>query len=187
MVSTRAMNIFTVGAIDFTYLITCLLTPSFRVPNSGSFIRPSPSISYGRTFLEALSAKYIGVLQTQHHDAVESYVLGSSKGTIEVEAPGIDKVRRKFAQIERLRELSLDGEGVVSAGDEGQIVQMCKSKEETSYSLRSLLMLLSTHLFSYCRRSWTRSVEESHSGLGRGVCNCQATVCSEDPQFEVYY
>ena len=96
------------------------------VPNSGSFIRPSPAVSYGVSFLRALTAKYIDV---PHGDtATEKIVLGSSNGAIEVEAVGLDKIRDKLARLERLREVSLDGECVSRADLPGEIERTCPGK-----------------------------------------------------------
>jgi hypothetical protein len=96
------------------------------VPNTGSFIRPSASISYGTSFLRALEAKYVEV---QHGTALqEKVILGSSKGAIEVEAVGLDKVRSKFANLHRLREVSLDNEDVAVCDASGEISKTCPSK-----------------------------------------------------------
>lgn len=127
------------------------------MPNSGSFIRYNPaSISLGQTFGEALKRKYVddSISTRQPEQAtsqrpsentggsrshVEHIILGSSKGRIGVEAPGIDKVRRKVANIERLREISLDGEGVASA-EEGE--------DEDGASIWNLCRSMSRHLYT---------------------------------------
>ncbi|KIM86184.1 hypothetical protein PILCRDRAFT_816109 [Piloderma croceum F 1598] len=94
-----------------------------RIPNAGSFMRPSASICYGISFLTALRSKYI---ETQHGTAsLEKVVLGSSKGAIEVEAVGLDKIRGKFAQLERLREISVDYENVATADSPGEVRNTC--------------------------------------------------------------
>jgi hypothetical protein len=56
--------------------------------------------------------------------------LGSSSGSIEVEAPGMDKIRAKTSQVERLKEISLDAQGVafVAEGEEETIARMCRIK-----------------------------------------------------------
>ncbi|KAI0333552.1 hypothetical protein GY45DRAFT_1296987 [Cubamyces sp. BRFM 1775] len=105
------------GVKDGKRYFSCL------VPNSGSFIRPSPAVSYGVSFLSALTAKYIDI---PHGDtATEKIVLGSSNGAIEVEAVGLDKIRGKLARLERLREVSLDGECVSKADLPGEIERTC--------------------------------------------------------------
>ncbi|KIY50756.1 RNI-like protein [Fistulina hepatica ATCC 64428] len=106
------------GVKDGVRYFTC------KVRNSGSFIRPSSHISYGHSFLEALSFKYI----EDPHGAEEQVVLGSSKGAIVVDAVNLDKIREKFAQLDRLREVSLD-EGQVARCDvpRGKIRQTCPS------------------------------------------------------------
>ncbi|EJD02198.1 RNI-like protein [Fomitiporia mediterranea MF3/22] len=92
-------------------------------PGSGSFIRPSPSISYGQTFLRALISKYVELPHTTGQK--ETVILGSSNGAIEVEAIGLDKVRGKLARLERLREISLDTEDVAFADPSGDIRKTC--------------------------------------------------------------
>ncbi|KAI0362453.1 hypothetical protein OH77DRAFT_1467198 [Trametes cingulata] len=105
------------GVKDGKRYFTCL------VPNSGSFIRPSPAISYGVTFLTALTAKYV---ENPHGDVLsEKVVLGSSGGAIEVEAVGLDKIRGKLARLESLRQVSLDNERVSGADPPGEIERTC--------------------------------------------------------------
>lgn len=96
-----------------------------RIPNSGSFIRPSPSIGLGCSFLQALTNKYV---EPAHGAASqEKIILGSSNGAIEVEVVDMDKIRSKFANLERLREVSLDNK--VSTGSEpGKILSTCPSE-----------------------------------------------------------
>ena len=155
------------------------------MPNSGSFIRYNPSTaSLGRTFAEALKRKYVddslpirphqdqgSATQQQSAEnnvSIEHIVLGSSKGRIEVEAPGLDKVRRRVANIERNREMSLDGEGVASADDKG----------DESTSIWNLCRSMSPHfaitqhargesLKSVAKRCpWLKPGEELDFGLG---------------------
>ena len=58
----------------------------------------------------------------------EIVLLGSSKGAIEVEAVGLDKIRGKFANLHTLRLVSLDGENVASCDPPGDIRKVCPSK-----------------------------------------------------------
>ena len=96
------------------------------IPKSGSFIRPTAAISYGVTFLSALTAKYIEV---PHGTAsLDKVTLGSSGGAIEVEAVGLDKVRSRLARLEKLREVSLDNESVSRADPPGAITRTCPSE-----------------------------------------------------------
>ncbi|KAL1741359.1 hypothetical protein HDZ31DRAFT_45613 [Schizophyllum fasciatum] len=104
------------GTKDGIAYFTC------SIPDSGSFIRPSSKISYGVSFLEALKAKYIEA----YHGKQETIILGSSNGAIEVEAVNLDKIRGKFADLTRLREVSLDNELVASCdAPPGTIRQAC--------------------------------------------------------------
>ncbi|KAG6376309.1 CAP Gly-rich domain-containing protein [Boletus reticuloceps] len=107
---------------------------SCRIPDAGSFIRPSAHLSFGRSFLTALTMKYV---EAEHgSDTLERVVLGSSNGTIEVEAVGLDKVRRNLGNLGRLREVSLDGELVATGDAKGDIHATCPS--ETSGYLLAL-------------------------------------------------
>ncbi|KAJ6618857.1 hypothetical protein B0H10DRAFT_2217348 [Mycena sp. CBHHK59/15] len=94
------------GVKDGKRYFTC------RVHNAGSFIRPTAAaaISYGTSFLKALYSKYV---ELPHGSASqEKVLLGSSNGAIEVEAVDLDKIRGKFANLDQLREVSLDNEYV---------------------------------------------------------------------------
>ncbi|KAF8823821.1 hypothetical protein HHX47_DHR9000491 [Lentinula edodes] len=94
-----------------------------RVPNAGSFIRPSAQVICGVSFLQALKAKYV----EQFHGSAseEKVILGSSNGVIEVKAVNLDKIRSKFANLGRLREVSLENELVSSVDESGLIRETC--------------------------------------------------------------
>ncbi|TFK76354.1 hypothetical protein BDN72DRAFT_830912 [Pluteus cervinus] len=96
-----------------------------RIPNAGSFIRPSANVTYGQTFVDAMTSKYIE--EPHGSGSPEKVVLGSSDGAIEVEAVDLDKVRRKLAALERLREVSLDNESVAKADLPGTVSRTCPS------------------------------------------------------------
>ncbi|KAF8586092.1 RNI-like protein [Ramaria rubella] len=106
-----------------------------NIANSGSFIRPGPSIVLGRSFLEALSSKYIEIPLEM---STEKVMLGSSNGAIEVEAVGMNKVRSKLSRLGNLREVSLDKENVARADDNGQIRLRCPNIKGLDLS-RSLI------------------------------------------------
>ncbi|KAH7889522.1 hypothetical protein F5I97DRAFT_1844874 [Phlebopus sp. FC_14] len=94
-----------------------------RVSNAGSFIRPSASLSFGRSFLTALSEKYI---ETIHGPATkEMIMLGSSNGAIKVEAVGLDRIRSNLSTLDRLREVSLDSERVATGDNSDEIHETC--------------------------------------------------------------
>ena len=114
-----------VSCSDPTVLRRGFLMCCPSIPNAGSFIRPSASICYGQSFLRALRSKYI---ELQHGSASqEKVLLGSSNGAIQVEAVGLDKIRGKFAQLERLREISVDHERVATADCPGEVRKTCPS------------------------------------------------------------
>ncbi|KAG6877738.1 hypothetical protein C0993_004555 [Termitomyces sp. T159_Od127] len=108
------------GVKDGRRYFTC------RIQNSASFIRPSPNVSYGQSFLEALTSKYI---ETPHGSASqESVILGSSQGSIVVEAVNLDKIRGKLADLGKLREVSLVNLDVATGDADGLIQETCPSK-----------------------------------------------------------
>ena len=72
-----------------------------------------------------MTSKYVEALHGS--DTQETVVLGSSQGTIEVEAVSLDKIRQKFARIDQLREISLEHANVVKGDEPGRILQSCPS------------------------------------------------------------
>ena len=103
------------------------LTASLRTPGAGSFIRPLPSLqNYGKTFLSALIDKYVE--QPCGSGTSETVVLGSSNGAIHVEAVNLDKIRKKFSNLQRLQEVSLDKEGVSQADTPGELREKLPSE-----------------------------------------------------------
>lgn len=91
------------------------------VPGSGSFIRPSTLVEYGKLFSAALKAKYCEELQGPD----ERVVLGSSNGTIDVEVVNLDMIRVNLSRLDGLREVSLQDVSSVDSTDE--IRGMCPS------------------------------------------------------------
>lgn len=61
-------------------------------------------------------------------DKVEKVVLGSSNGTIEVEAVRLNKIRANLSRLDNLREVSLDNERVARADTPGEIQKTCPGK-----------------------------------------------------------
>ncbi|KAJ3522943.1 hypothetical protein NM688_g8801 [Phlebia brevispora] len=104
------------GVKDGRRYFTCL------IPGSGSFIRPSSAVSLGTSFLKALIAKYVEI---PHGPGMETVILGSSRGVIEVEAVRLDKIRGNLSRVERLREVSLDNERVATVDDPDEIRKAC--------------------------------------------------------------
>ncbi|KAH7343296.1 hypothetical protein B0J17DRAFT_641814 [Rhizoctonia solani] len=103
-----------------------------RAPNSGSFVRPNtPGLTRGVSIDTALVSKYIDTFQS---DGVETVVLGSSNGTILVEGPRLGKIRAKFSQIERLRNISLSNYDVSSVGDPQVVSKLCRSVQYLNLS-----------------------------------------------------
>ncbi|KAL0059989.1 hypothetical protein AAF712_013225 [Marasmius tenuissimus] len=98
---------------------------SCRFPNAGSFIRPSANVKRGVSFLEGLTSKYIEAFHGS--TTQEKVTLGSSNGAIEVEAVNLDKVRGKFSNLSRLREVSLENELIARADPPGKIQETCPS------------------------------------------------------------
>ncbi|KAG2020004.1 tubulin-specific chaperone e [Coprinopsis cinerea AmutBmut pab1-1] len=104
-----------------------------RYPRSGSFIRISPAVKYGTSFLEAVQSKYLEDLHGS--ETQETVILGSSLGAIEVEAVNLDKIRSKLARLDRLRNVSLDGTAVAYADPPGKIKETCPNIRYLNLSL----------------------------------------------------
>ena len=122
-------------------LHTLRLTQRLRSENAGSFIRPTSHLVYGVSFLTALTSKYVEALHGSHTQ--ETVVLGSSQGTIEVEAVSLDKIRQKFARLDQLREISLEHANVVKGDEPGRIYESCPSM----LSIHITLICTSFNLF----------------------------------------
>ncbi|SOV02577.1 related to PAC2 - microtubule effector required for tubulin heterodimer formation [Ustilago sp. UG-2017a] len=82
-----------------------------RVAGSGSFIRPTASkLSSGCCFLEALRNKYlppstaVEVKQTDQQQYSRKNI-----ADIEIEAPNLDRIAKKAARLDRLKEVGLGG------------------------------------------------------------------------------
>lgn len=58
----------------------------------------------------------------------ETVVLGSSQGAIEIQAVNLDKIRAKLSNLARLREVSLNKEGVAAADPPGAVRNVCPSE-----------------------------------------------------------
>ncbi|CAG8521457.1 5927_t:CDS:10 [Dentiscutata erythropus] len=117
------------GLHEGTRYFTC------SVSNSGTFIRFSPKINTGRSFVAALINKYIeydgdGKIQGNEEETYDAqkdldtlYWAGNTK--IEVEALGWDKIRRKQRKLDLLTEVGLSFEQISNAGNLGEIEATC--------------------------------------------------------------
>lgn len=151
---------------------SCVILPaqtSFRdcisTPNSGSFIRPTaPGISYGQSFLAALTAKYV----EENHGPNETVVLGSSNGAIEVEVANLDMIRGNLARLETLREVSV--EDVSSVDPPGDI-----RKKTPSMCYYPLTASFTHSVNGQYRHKRARLIGQPSAQLGHGcIDHCRA-------------
>ncbi|PWN35997.1 uncharacterized protein FA14DRAFT_146124 [Meira miltonrushii] len=81
--------------------------------NAGSFIRPSSSkLSFGSSFLQAIRYKYVTEPEVENasNTAISAQQYSRKNlAEIEIEAPNMEGVRRRNAQLHRLREVGLGG------------------------------------------------------------------------------
>lgn len=80
-----------------------------RVPGSGSFIRPTSSkLSSGCSFIAALRNKYSSE-EAQVKSAERQEYSRKTIADIEIETPNLDRIARKAARLDRLKEVGLGG------------------------------------------------------------------------------
>ena len=80
--------------------------------NAGSFIRPSLSkLSFGSSFLQAIRYKYITEPESNSDTttAIAQQYSRKNLAEIEIEAPNMEGVRKRNAQLHKLREVGLGG------------------------------------------------------------------------------
>ncbi|KAF8323648.1 CAP Gly-rich domain-containing protein, partial [Cantharellus anzutake] len=104
------------------------------IPGAGSFIRQTAETSFGVTFRRALEDKYLSGLNAHEEKLAPNTAEVFLLGTIEIEAPNFDRVRQKFSRIEKLKELSLDGEGVSSIEADDELRRWCRNVQGLNLS-----------------------------------------------------
>lgn len=83
-----------------------------RVPGSGSFIRPTASkLSSGCCFIEALRNKYLPptIAPNKEQQSEQQQYSRKNIADIEIEAPNLDRIARRAARLDRLKEVGLSG------------------------------------------------------------------------------
>lgn len=92
---------------------------------AGSFLRPTaPGLSYGVSLRSALHAKYLDDGSEQLRDEGSTFYATSSN--FEVEVVPLSKVRDRFKQLSKLREVGLEWEGVNGAGTTDERAEVAK-------------------------------------------------------------
>jgi len=96
-----------------------------RQDGAGAFIRLRTGLELmeGKEFVQAFRDRY-GLDQDQNRDqdgdegepSQQSVILGSSGSAIVVEAPGMDGVKKRLRQLERLKQIGLEDESVCGVG-----------------------------------------------------------------------
>ncbi|KAK4688115.1 tubulin-specific chaperone E, partial [Tremellales sp. Uapishka_1] len=115
---------------------------------AGAFVKASPGVLLlGPTFIEAVEARYGTGSKGQPDTEV---ILGSSNNSIVVEAPNLDMVQKRLGNLERLREMGLDGEWMRGMGGDEE------SRKRMGERLKGLRTLnLSQNLIS----TWSEIAE----------------------------
>jgi hypothetical protein len=111
------------------------LTTSFRVANAGSFIRPTSRLSFGSSFLQALKAKYIADSTTLVEEEEAKQYGRRNLADIRVEAPNMDNVIKRSAQLHKLREVGLGGwkvEADASHPDSASYADVARAFDDTT-------------------------------------------------------
>ncbi|ORY30550.1 hypothetical protein BCR39DRAFT_528683 [Naematelia encephala] len=116
---------------------------------SEGILRPGPSFvqalqdRYGPVLLPSPGNRKPGVSDTTATEVIEGdgkfgsgsgkrenqqVVLGSSRGNILVEAPGMEDVQRRVSQLERLKEIGLEGVWISGLGAEKEVTVLLREK-----------------------------------------------------------
>lgn len=96
---------------------------------SGAFIKSTRgALEHGRTFVEALEERYGAVDPTSSAGVGTSGQVKLGTSGILVEAPNIDTVERRIGQLEKLREIGLDGYWVRSLGGDPLIREKLRAR-----------------------------------------------------------
>lgn len=91
-----------------------------RIPGSGSFIRPqTPGLSYGVSFSDAIKSKYLGEGESIA-DEEEGSTFYETISNFKIEVVSLVKIKGRFKQLSRLKEIGLEREGVNGIGSDHQ-------------------------------------------------------------------
>eukprot|EP00731_Ephydatia_muelleri_P023176 Em0015g759a len=119
------------GSHEGIHYFTC------SVPGSGSFIRPKKA-SFGDTFLTAVKKRYGHGLNIEEES--EMYVMSEDGSQVTpVEMVGTEKIAKKQGDFSELKEASLRGMDVCSAGPEGQLREIFQNLTHLDLSQNLLL------------------------------------------------
>lgn len=94
-----------------------------KLPNSGSFIRPTREVDPPISFLEGLKRKYTTVDDPQEPRAALSLT-----ATKVIEEVGFDKILKKLARLKELEIVLLDALRISRADDVEEIRETCPSE-----------------------------------------------------------
>ncbi|EJT51739.1 hypothetical protein A1Q1_06970 [Trichosporon asahii var. asahii CBS 2479] len=105
---------------------------------AGSFVKythGSRPLLYGETVVSAIEDRYGSLIDQPDKEEEgaknreeEAVVLGSSNAAIVVEAPNMDSVRRRIKNLERLREVGLEGQSICALGGDNERRSVLKER-----------------------------------------------------------
>lgn len=106
-------------------------------PGAGAFVKYTPGsrpLLPGETVISAIEDRYGSLIdrpdaeEGTKEEEQEAVVLGSSNAAIIVEAPNMDSVRRRIKNLERLREVGLDGQSICALGGDDERRSVLKER-----------------------------------------------------------
>ncbi|ORY66787.1 hypothetical protein BCR35DRAFT_181638 [Leucosporidium creatinivorum] len=123
------------GKHDGMYEKTSVRYFHCRIKGAGSFLRPNaPGLSYGTSFLAALHSKYLDDGSSTKEGEGEESTFYATSSNFEVEVVPLARIRERFKQLNRVREVGLEWEGVSGAGS-------TEEREEVRKELGSIEVL----------------------------------------------
>lgn len=115
---------FECSCVCSSYVRTCDADGSAgKLPNTGSFIRPSRETDAPISFLEGLKRKY-----TTTDDPPAAHAVISISASKVMEEVGFDKILEKLSQLKELKIVLVDGLGISRADDVEAIRETCPSE-----------------------------------------------------------
>lgn len=131
-----------------------------RQSGAGAFVKYAPGsrpLLPGETVISAIEDRYGSLIEEAEEgrkdtkEQEEAVVLGSSNAAIVVEAPNMDSVRRRIKNLERLREVGLEGQSICALGGDDERRSVLKERLKSELCFVFCIADLQVSRHSTCR------------------------------------